>query len=149
MMFAAVCLTTAVTLAAQTDVKSKVKVKDGQDVDVTGCVASAAGGAGDNYVLTHVADKKGTRPNYTLVADDTDLHKQLTKDLAKHVGHRVQISGKATDRDGKVEIDTKTKTKIEHGDDQETRTKSTQQGDSAGVAYLSVKSMKMIAPTCP
>jgi len=145
---AALCLATAVTLAAQTDVKSKVTVKDGRDVDVTGCVASA-GRAGDGYLLTNVADKKGTRPDYLLVADDDDLSKALTKDLAKHVGHRMQISGKATDRDGKVEIETKTKTKVEHGDDQETHTKSTQKGDIPGTDYLSVKSMKMIASTCP
>jgi len=145
----ALCLAAAVTLAAQTDVKSKITVKDGKDVDVTGCVASAPSGAGDGYVLTNVADKKGTRPDYRLVADDDDSAKGLTKDLAKHVGHRMQISGKATDRDGKVEIETKTTTKIEHGDDQETRTKSTQKGDIPGTDYLSVKSMKMIASTCP
>jgi len=145
---AALCLATAATLAAQTDVKSKVTVKDGKDVDVTGCVASA-GRAGDGYLLTNVADKKGTRPDYLLVADDDDLSKALTKDLAKHVGHRMQISGKATDHDGKVEIETKTKTKVEHGDDQETHTKSTQKGDIPGTDYLSVKSMKMIAATCP
>jgi len=146
---AVLCLATAVTLAAQTDVKSKIKVKDGKDVDVTGCVASAPSGAGNSYVLTNVADQKGSRPDYLLVADDDDFAKDLTKDLAKHVGHRMQISGKGTDRDGKIEIETKTKTKIEHGDDQETRTKSTQKGDMPGPAYLSVKSMKMIASTCP
>jgi hypothetical protein len=92
-------------------------------------------------MLTNVADKKGAKPNYMLVPDDHDV--------AKHVGHRVQISGKATDRDGKVEIETKTKTKVAHGDDQETSSKSTLKGDIPGMAYLSVKSLKMIAATCP
>jgi hypothetical protein len=130
-----------VSLAAQTDVKSKVKVKDGKDVDVTGCVASAPSGHGEGYVLTNVADKKGSRPNYMLVTDDHDI--------AKHLGHRVQIEGKATDRDGKVEIETKTKTKVKDGDDQETHSKSTMKGDMPGMAYLDVKSFKMIAATCP
>jgi len=138
---AILCLATAGLLSAQTDVKSKVKVKDGKDVEVTGCVASAPSGTGDSYMLTNVADKKGARPNYMLVPDEHDV--------AKHVGHRVQISGKATDRDGKVEIETKTKTKVAHGDDQETKSKSTLKGDIPGVPYLSVKSLKMIAATCP
>lgn len=137
---AVLCLAIAGPLSAQTDVKSKVKVKDGKDVDVTGCVSSASGGMGDGYMLTNVADKRGSRPNYMLVDDN---------DVAKHVGHRMQISGKATDRDGKVEIETKTKTKVKHGDDHETSTKSTMKGDVPGMAYLSVKSMKMIAATCP
>jgi hypothetical protein len=138
---AALCLITVGPLSAQTDVKSKVKVKDGADVEVTGCVASASRGTGDGYMLTNVADKKGSRPDYLLVDDDHDV--------AKHLGHRVQISGKATDRDGKIEIETKTKTKVKHGDDQETRSKSTIKGDTLGMAYLSVSSMKMIAATCP
>ena len=138
---AALCLVSVGSLSAQTDVKSKVTVKDGADVEVTGCVASASRGTGDGYMLTNVADKKGVKPNYILVDEDHDV--------AKHIGHRVQISGKATDRDGKIEIETKTKTKVKHGDDQETHSKSTIKGDTVGVAYLRVNSMKMIAATCP
>jgi hypothetical protein len=138
---AALSVATAGMLAAQTDTKSKVKVKDGTDVEVTGCVSSASSGSGEGYMLTHVADKKGNRPSYMLVDEDHDV--------AKHVGHRVQIDGKATDRDGKVEIETKTKTKVKHGDDQETSSKSTMKGDMPGMAYLKVSSLKMIAATCP
>jgi hypothetical protein len=138
----ALSVATAGSLAAQTESKSKVKVKDGKDVEVTGCVASASRGSGDGYMLTNVADKKGNRPSYLLVDEDHDL--------AKHVGHRVQIEGMATDRDGKIEIDTKTKTKVKDGEDQETSSKSTMKGDmAAGMAYLKVKSLKMIAATCP
>lgn len=138
---AALCLATAGPLVAQTDSKSKVKVKDGNEVDVTGCVVSAPNGSGNHYTLTNVADKKGTRPDYMLVDEDHDV--------AKHLGHRVQISGKATDRDGKIEVETKTKTKVKHGDDQETNSKSTLKGDMPGMAYLRVDSLKMIAATCP
>jgi hypothetical protein len=42
------------------------------------------------------------------------------------VGHRVQIRGRAADReDAKVEIDTKAKTKVASGDNTETHTTST------------------------
>ena len=115
----------AVSVGAQSSestTKTKIDVKDGKDMKVTGCVASEGAG----YVLTNVADKKGTRPDYMLVDDDHDV--------AKHLGHRVQISGKATDRDGKIEVETKTKTKVKHGDDQETSSKSTLKGDMPGMA---------------
>jgi hypothetical protein len=129
------------TPAAQTEVKSKVKVKDGKEVNVTGCVASASSGSGNGYILTNVADKKGAMHSYMLASDD---------DLSKHVGHRVQISGRVADRgDGKIEMETKIKTKVEHGDDKETHSKSTMKGDMPGMAFLSVKSLKMIAAVCP
>ena len=140
-IFAAALAVASLAAAGQTSTKSKVTVKDGKDVDVTGCVASATSGGGNKYMLTNVADKNGAMHSYLLVNDD---------DLAKHVGHRVQISGTAADRgDGKVEIETKTKTKVEHGDDKETKSKSTVEGDLAGMAYLKVKSLKMVAAVCP
>jgi hypothetical protein len=138
---AALCVASLSAGAGQTSTKSKVTVKDGKDVNVTGCVASASSGSGKSYMLTNVADKKGAMHSYMLVNDD---------DVSKHLGHRVQISGKVADRgDGKIEIETKSKTKVEHGDDKETKSKSTLEGDLAGMPYLSVKSLKMIAAVCP
>jgi ribosomal 50S subunit-associated protein YjgA (DUF615 family) len=62
----------------------------------------------------------------------------------------MQLSGKITDRgDAKIEVETKTKTKVEDGDDKKTHSKSEMKGDMAGVPYLGVKSMKMIAAACP
>jgi hypothetical protein len=123
---------------SQTETKSTVTVKDGKSVTVTGCVTPTSGGTG--FMLTNVADKSGALHNYVLVSDDGDL--------AKHVGHRVRIEGKATDRgDGKVKIETKTKTKVEDGDDKE-RTRTTEiEGTSP--SYLGVRSVKMIAAVCP
>jgi hypothetical protein len=124
----------------QTESKSKITVKDGQEVTVTGCVEPNASGTG--YMLTHVADKKGMMHNYMLASDDGDLK--------KHVGHRMQIEGKVSDKgDGKVKVETKTKTKVEHGDDKETHSKSEVHGDMDGMRFLGVKSMKMIAAACP
>ena len=110
---AAVCLASLGTAAGQTETKSTITVKDGKDVAVTGCVAPAASGTG--FMLTHVADKSGAMHSYMLVSKDDDL--------SEHVGHRVQLTGKVTDRgDAKIEVETKTKTKVEHGDDTDAAT---------------------------
>jgi hypothetical protein len=123
---------------AQTDTKSTITVKDGKSVTVTGCVTPTSGGTG--FMLTNVADKSGALHNYMLVSDDGDL--------AKHVGHRVRIEGKVTDRgDGKVKIETKTKTTVEDGDDKERTSKTEIEGN--GPSYLGVRSVKMIAAVCP
>jgi hypothetical protein len=130
----------AVALGAQsldgTRTRTKVEVKDGKDVKVTGCVeAHALGG----YILTNVADKSGALHRYMLVSD--------SEDFAKQVGNRVQIEGKATDRDhGKVEITSESKTPgVEH----DTHTKFEASGDLSGMPYLGVEHMKMIAASCP
>ena len=136
----ALACSVAVGAASQTESKSKVTVKDGQDVTVTGCIARNASGTG--YMLTNVADKKGMMNDYMLAESE--------EDFSKHVGHRVTIEGKVADKgDGKVKVETKTKTKVENGDDKETKTKSEMRGDMDGVRFLGAKSMKMIAAACP
>jgi RecJ-like exonuclease len=126
----------AAAQTSQTETKTTVEVKSGESVNVTGCVQPMAGGHG--FLLTHVADKKGAMHNYILVSDEGDL--------AKHVGHRVQIDGKVTDgKDGKVKVETETKTKVEGGDDHETKRKA----EVEGAPYLGVRSIKMIAAACP
>jgi len=136
----ALACSVAVGAASQTESKSKVTVKDGQDVTVTGCIERSASGNG--YMLTHVADKKGVVHDYMLAAGD--------EDYSKHVGHRMTIEGKVADKgDGKVKVETRTKTKVENGDDKETHSKSEVHGDMNGMRFLGVKSMKMIAAACP
>lgn len=130
----------AATLGAQsseTTTKTKIDVKDGKDVKVTGCVETRSG---SGYLLTHVADKSGALQRYILVSDDDDF--------AKHVGHRVQIEGKVADRNhGKVEI--KSETKMD-GVDRDTHSKTKASGDDLSYApYLGVKHMTMIAASCP
>ena len=130
-------------LAAQTTeqtAKSKMTVKDGKDVTVTGCVQPTASGAG--FMLTDVADKSGRVHNYMLVSDDVDL--------AKHAGHRVEVKGKAADRgDGKIKMESETKTKVEGADEKETHGKTEVKGDLSGLPFLGVKEVKMIAAACP
>ena len=130
------CLAVAgsVTLGAQssgTTTKTKVQVKDGKDMKVTGCVEAGASGG---YVLTNVADKDRNLHSYTLVSDSDDF--------SKVVGQRVQIEGTVADRDhGKVEI--KSETQVD-GPGTDTHAKTEGSG-----AYLGVKHMKVLAPSCP
>ena len=119
----------------ETESKTKIVVKDGQSVTVTGCVTPASGGEG--FILTNVADKSGSMHDYMLVSDSTDL--------SKHIGHRVQISGVVTDR-GNAKV--KTESKVKESDDKTTRSRSEVRGDM-GMPYLGVKSFKMIAASCP
>jgi hypothetical protein len=117
--------------SSETTTKTKVEVKNGKDVKVTGCVEA---GAGSGYVLTNVADKSGALHSYTLVSDSDDFSKIL--------GHRVQIEGTVGDREhGKVEI--KTETKVD-GPAKDTHSKVEGSGP-----YLGVKHLKMIAASCP
>ena len=142
----ALCLAVAGTLnlaaqSTETTSKTKITIKDGKDVEVTGCVAP--GLAQGTYVLTNVADKRGSMHNYLLIANDT-------KDLAKHVGHRVSIEGKVTDvgDDAKVKIETETKTETPRGD-KTTQSKSEVKGETVALPYLGVEDIEMIAATCP
>jgi len=144
MIAPALCLSMlcAATVGAQSqaesrETKSKIEVRGGKEVQVTGCIEPTAKG----YMLTKTADKEGALHSYLLVSEDVDL--------SKHVGHLVQITGNATDRgDAKLKTETKTKTKVEHGDDKETVSKSEVKGDLTGLPFLGVKSVKMIAAAC-
>lgn len=122
----------AITLAAQTSettTKTKIDVKDGKDVTVTGCVAAGPNGG---YILTDVASKHENLHQYTLVSDD---------DFSKVVGQRVRIEGTAADRkDGKVEIRTETKTE---------GAKDTHAKVEGAGPYLGVKHVKRVAGSCP
>jgi hypothetical protein len=127
-------LTAAVALGAQSSTSTtttKIDVKDGKDVKVTGCIeASPYGG----YVLTNVADKTGERHSYMLVSDSENFSKVLND--------RVEIEGTVGDsKDGKVEI--KTETKV-NGPARDTHSKV-----ETKAPYLGVKSMRTIATSCP
>jgi hypothetical protein len=89
-----------------------------------------------------VADKRNELHSYLLVGEDGDLQ--------NHVGHMVEVKGKAADRDdGKVKVKTKTKIDREHADDIKTESKSELKGDLIGLPLLGVRDVKMIRPTCP
>ncbi len=133
----------AALLSAQSSTvssSSKVTVKEGKDVTVVGCIEQTTEGTG--FVLKKVADKHGALRDYVLVPDHIE-------DVASHVGHLVEIKGKATDRgDAKVEFETRTQTESHHGDD-ERHAKTKMKGDLPNLAYLGVRSVKLIAAACP
>jgi hypothetical protein len=124
--FAALCAVGAGAQSSKTTETTKVKVKDGKEITVSGCVAANPAGG---YMMTNTrGDMK-----YALVGDD---------DVAKHVGHRIEVRGTATDRgDGKVQVESKMKR-----DDHKSEAKTMAKGD--GLHYLGVKSIKMIADSC-
>jgi hypothetical protein len=141
MLGSALALACSVGLAAQSaTVKSetKVDVKDGKEVTVTGCLARSASGTA--YLLNNVEGKGVSSKSYILVGDDLD----------SHIGHFIEIKGKASNigDDAKVEVKTKTKIERDDADDKKTETKTTMEGDLAGVPYLGVKSVKMIRNSC-
>jgi hypothetical protein len=142
-------LVSAVTLGVsaqttRTTSEAKIKVKDGRNVKVTGCVQSTTGAPG--YMLTNIVANGGDKDDvvsggYLLVGESNEL--------SKHVGHMVEIKGKAVDKDdGKLQVTTKTKVDVDNADDRETRTKSEVSGDLAGLPFLGVKSVKMIRASC-
>jgi len=137
---ALVCAVGVGAQKTETTTESKVTVKGGKDVTVTGCVERLVGRPG--FMLSHVADKSGALHNYELVGD--------TDEVAKHMGDRLQVKGKAADRgDAKIETETTTKVDVEHGKDRETQTKAKAEGSLPGATYLRVESVKMIAAACP
>jgi hypothetical protein len=122
----------AVGLGAQsgtTKTKTKVDVKDGKEIEVSGCLEKNPGGG---YMLTTTQGSM----KYAIVTDD---------DLSKHVGHRVELKGKAADRgDGKVKIEST----VGSGDDKSKAKTEIKGSDMSGMHYLGLKSLKMISASC-
>ena len=117
--------------SSETVTKTKIDVKDGRDVKVTGCIEAGSDGG---YILTNVADKTGDRHSYVLVSDSENFSKVLH--------NRVEIDGKIGDsRNGKVEI--KTETKVD-GPARDTHSKV-----ETKAGYLGVSHMRSIASVCP
>jgi len=126
---AAMCAVGLGAQSATTKTKTKVEVKDGKEITVGGCLESNPSGG---YMLTTTNGSM----RYALITDD---------DLSKHVGHRVEVKGKAADRgDGKVKIATTTGS----GDDKAKAKTEIKGNDMSGMHYLGMKSLKMISTSC-
>jgi hypothetical protein len=131
----------ALTAAAQeikttTKEKTKIEIKEGKTIEVSGCVDRNLEG---HYVLTNDVGAL----KYLLVTDDN---------LSKYVGRRVEVKGLATDKgDAKVKIEQTVGTSAEIGgkklDDQKSKTKTEIEGDVAP-PYLGVKSIKKLSDSC-
>ena len=142
LVYTTVAVLLACGLVAAQDIdkqsRSKLKVEDGKTITVTGCVERGSDG---DYVLTNVAGKDGSLGSYILAAsDDDDL-----ENVAKHVGDRVEVTGKAADQGrGKIKFETKTE-----GTSGKAESKSEVKGDLKGLPFLGVRAMKTIASVCP
>lgn len=143
---ALVSLTTAGASVLAQDVvkksKTTVSIDSGKEITLTGCVARSDD---EQYTLTNAAGKDGALGSYILVADGNDR-----EDLSKHVGHRVEIKGKAVDKgDGKMTIKTEREVKTGDGDKKKTESTTKVKGDLDGLPFLGVKSVRMLATVCP
>jgi len=136
---AAMC---AAGLAAQTQetkttTKNKVEITGGKDMTVVGCLNRNPEG---DYILTKTGANSAVKPTqYAVITSD---------DLAKHVGERVQIQGKVVSSgQGKVTVESKTTTEVEHGKDRETNGK-TEGAINVERPFLGMSSMKTLSPSC-
>jgi hypothetical protein len=126
---AAMCAASLGAQSGTTTTKTKVDVKDGKDVEVTGCLERNPGGG---YMITN----KDGDLRYALVTND---------DLSKHLGHRVEVQGTAADKgDGKVKIESTVKS----GDEKTQTTSEVEGHDMKSMKYLGVKSVTMISSSC-
>ena len=122
--------------------KTSMSIDSGKDMTVTGCVIRSGD---DDFSLTNAAGKKGAVGPYILVASGDDRD-----ELAKHVGHRVEVKGKAADQgDGKVTIKAEREVKTDDGDTKKSESTTKVKGDLDGLPFLGVKSVRMLATVCP
>ena len=110
--------------------KTKIEIKGGKEVTVTGCLERSSGNT--DYVLT---DSIG-HMKYAVVTDD---------DLGKYVDRRVEMKGRAADRgDAKVKIEKK----VEGTSGDTSETKIETKGDTTLMPYLGLKSIKTLEQSC-
>ena len=125
-----------------TKTKTKITVEDGKDITVTGCVTRSADGS---LTLTQAAGKDGALGSYVLVADG-----DAQDELKDHVGHRVEIKGKAADKgDGKLKIKSESEVRSTAGERKKRESTTEVAGDLEGLPFLGVKSVRMLASVCP
>ncbi len=139
----AACASLAVSAQTrEVERETKIEVKDGKDVKLTGCLERHHDSMGaTKFRLTNVADKDGRRGSYLLVDEEDDLE--------DHVGHLVEIEGTAADaEDGHLAVETKEKIERDDADDTRAETKQEVKGDLRGIPILDVDEVKMLRPTC-
>ena len=137
----ATLILTGMTSGAQESGKSKTKisVEDGREVTLTGCIERSAE---HGFVLNRAAGRDGAAGSYLLVGEDAE-------DLADHVGHRVEVKGKAADQGGgKLKIESKSEMESASGDRRKRESKTEVEGDLEGLPYLGVKSVRTLATVC-
>jgi hypothetical protein len=129
---------TAQTQETKTTTNTKIEVKGGKEVTVIGCLERRPNG---NYILTDIREKRPADPGrYALLTSE---------DLSKHVGERVEIHGKAVvNGDGKISVESKTKTEVENGKDLESKSKTEGTSGVLDMPLLGMTSMKTLSSSC-
>jgi len=133
--------TAAVTAQSQgtkTTTTTKTEIKNGKDLTVTGCLEK---GTGTDYVLNVTRQNGNKEPSrYSLITKE---------DLSAHVGHRVEVHGKAvTDGHGTVSVESKVKTEVGNTAAQETKTKTEGTSGVLETAFLSVTTIEPRSSSC-
>ena len=131
-------MASAQSQGTKTTTETKTEIKGGKDLTVTGCVER---GTGTEFLLTGIRQKDGRGPTrYSLVTKD---------DMSKHVGHRVEIHGKAvTEGEGTVTVQSKTKTEVGNNPAQETKTTTEGTSGVLPIPYLSVGTIETRSSSC-
>ena len=111
------------------------------------------GGKGSNghRVFGATAERKLHRDRYPREApvDPSRYALVTSEDLSKHVGERVEIRGKAVvNGDGKISVESKTKTEVENGKDQEAKSKTEGTSGVLDMPLLGMTSMKTLSSSC-
>ena len=135
----------AQTAEVKTRTTTKIELNGGRDVTLTGCVARSTDGT--TFLLTNVGTTTGGLKTYHLVVDDREPSD--ARELARHMGRKVEIKGMAID-EGEGKVKTTTKTEVERaGPDRSTTTKGELRGDLDGLPFLGVDEVKMVSESCP
>jgi len=131
----AIALACATGVAAQSATterheKTKIEIKGGKDVTLTGCLQRSSGTT--DYVLVdeHRAD------TYAVVTED---------DLGKYVDKRVRVRGRAADR-GDATVKIEHKVRGTSGESSEAKVEA--KGDTTAIPYLGLRSISEIGSTC-
>jgi hypothetical protein len=139
--FVGVC-TSASAQDVVTKSKTTISIDSGKEMTVTGCVARSGE---TDLSLTNAAGKDGALGSYILVAQGDER-----EDLARHVGHRVEIKGKAVDQgEGKLTMKTESEVRTNDGDKKKRQSTTKVKGDLDGMPFLGVKSVRLLATVCP
>jgi hypothetical protein len=128
----------AQTQETKTTTNTKIELKGGKDLTVIGCLDRRSNG---DYILTKVRAKGSHAPSqYALVTSE---------DLSKHIGERLEIHGKVVaDGNGKVSVESKTKTEVEHGETREAKGKTEGAIAAPDTPFLGVTSTRTLGASC-
>jgi hypothetical protein len=129
---------TAQSQETQTTTKTKTEIKGGKRMTLIGCLERGSNGG---YVLTEVRDnRRDEHSRYALIS---------SKDLSRHVGERVEVKGKAVvNGDGRLSVESRTRTEVENGKDQESKTRIEGTSGAFDMPSFGVREMKKISSSC-